>query len=381
MHLYANVRYRLPLGAWSARGYGYCVRRNIAVGTDNTVPQTRHCRTYRRSSSLVPTAHKDQPAPEDGTAFIRMVNAMRASIMRPIQRLCKLVRGTGSSGVRPSVPAPKWACDVSVGARRGGRFSAACGRSSGRIRGAHLPGTHPSGRPYRNWSCAGLRHRPMGRSAFPRRTVRTSRGPPIRDIPVAGLWWGLFKLATRSETRLPALTGRALTEVTLLQRFDASPPQCRTRLRSCLRRRTASVSANSGWSPCGSARGLGQRLGPGDRPVATLLGHTTGAIAALLGITRSGRPFMNLDPSLPDQRLGQMQRLGLAEACLVTHATSERADACRFDIDPIDIRELVGAAQRRRRDVSAIVPGGPRASCLPPDPRASRRGSSGPRER
>lgn len=66
------------------------------------------------------------------------------------------------------------------------------------------------------------------------------------------------------------------------------------------------------------ASALEQRLASGDRPVATLIGHRPAAVAATLGIARTGRPFMNLDPTLPEARLVDMLETAGAAAVLGT---------------------------------------------------------------
>jgi acyl-coenzyme A synthetase/AMP-(fatty) acid ligase/thioesterase domain-containing protein len=70
------------------------------------------------------------------------------------------------------------------------------------------------------------------------------------------------------------------------------------------------------------AGALTRQLGTGRQPVATLIGHSPAVIAAMLGIARTGRPFMNLDPTLPELRLGQMLDLAHASAVVVADAAS-----------------------------------------------------------
>jgi acyl-coenzyme A synthetase/AMP-(fatty) acid ligase/thioesterase domain-containing protein len=70
------------------------------------------------------------------------------------------------------------------------------------------------------------------------------------------------------------------------------------------------------WSAA-IAAGVGDRFGPGVDPVATLIGHAPAAVAAMIGIARAGRPFVNLDPALPESRLRYMLDASGALALLV----------------------------------------------------------------
>ncbi len=89
---------------------------------------------------------------------------------------------------------------------------------------------------------------------------------------------------------------------------------------------------------------LGRRLGPGDRPVATLIGHGPAAVAAMLGIARAGRPFTNLDPTLPDVRLEYMLAAADAAGILVTDAESEQFAGIAGDVPAIDVGGLLPGA-------------------------------------
>ena len=60
-----------------------------------------------------------------------------------------------------------------------------------------------------------------------------------------------------------------------------------------------------------------ERLGPGTGPVATLIDHAPAVVATMLGIARSGRPFVILDATLPELRLGDMLAVSGARAALV----------------------------------------------------------------
>ena len=82
---------------------------------------------------------------------------------------------------------------------------------------------------------------------------------------------------------------------------------------------------------------LDRRLGPGDRPVATLIGHGPAAVAAMLGIARAGRPFMNLDPTLPDVRLEYMLARADAAGILVTDAQSGQLAKLAGHIPAIEV--------------------------------------------
>ncbi len=73
---------------------------------------------------------------------------------------------------------------------------------------------------------------------------------------------------------------------------------------------------------------LGRRLGVGNQPVAIMLGQTPAAVATMLGVARTGRPFMHLDPALPDLRLEHMLELADAAAVVVEDASSAQARGC-----------------------------------------------------
>jgi len=85
------------------------------------------------------------------------------------------------------------------------------------------------------------------------------------------------------------------------------------------------------------AADLHQRVGAGQRPIATLIGHRPAAVAAMLGIARAGRPFMNLDPTLPDVRLEYMLELAGADGLLAGDTRSGRIAQLAGRLQAIEI--------------------------------------------
>jgi acyl carrier protein len=108
---------------------------------------------------------------------------------------------------------------------------------------------------------------------------------------------------------------------------------------------------------------LHARLGPGDEPVAMLLDQTVDGLVALLGVFKSGRAVVPLDPLVPTARHEQIVRRAGASACLTdtAHATAARALAPTVStiIDVADTRDDPGATSAARpvEAVPAARPG------------------------
>lgn len=123
---------------------------------------------------------------------------------------------------------------------------------------------------------------------------------------------------------VPGTTTHIAADAPFLEQFDRVVAERPDALAVVAGRDAITFAQLKSWS-LGVAATLRRELGPGDRPVATLLGHTPAAIAAMLGIARTGRPFVNLDPTLPEVRLEHMLGLAGAEAVLVGDAAAELA--------------------------------------------------------
>lgn len=136
------------------------------------------------------------------------------------------------------------------------------------------------------------------------------------------------------DAELPRLTSEDFARSSLIEQFDRVVALRPDAIAVIAGRERLSFLELQSWSSQ-IASELHDRLGDGSRPVATLLGHTPTALAAMLGIARAGRPFMNLDPTLPDLRLEQMLQLGEPEACLVDDLSSETVARLRVEALPI----------------------------------------------
>ncbi len=158
--------------------------------------------------------------------------------------------------------------------------------------------------------------------------------------------------------RVAAPTGSGATHLTLLAQFDRVVAERPDALALVAGRTRLTYRQLQSWS-VQVAAALEARLGPGDRAVATLIGHSPEAVAALLGIARAGRPFMNLDPTLPEVRLAYMLKLADAAGLVVTDAASEDVVPLAGSIPTIE----VGAPPA---DAAATPRGGPTPGPLDP---------------
>ncbi len=142
--------------------------------------------------------------------------------------------------------------------------------------------------------------------------------------------------ASVREVAVPGASAHVVASGSLLEQFELVARERPDATALVADREVVSFGELQSWS-AQVAHDLRRHLGAGSRPVATLFGHTPAAIAAMLGIARTGRPFMNLDPTLPVLRLEHMLELAGAEAIVVADPASDVASRLSAIARPIVI--------------------------------------------
>jgi acyl-coenzyme A synthetase/AMP-(fatty) acid ligase len=135
---------------------------------------------------------------------------------------------------------------------------------------------------------------------------------------------------------LSILQPLTIEHLTLVQRFDAVAELHPDRPAVVANAEALDYSSLRLWSTQ-IARSVHQNIASGERPVALFLGHCAAGIAAILGVARSGRPFLVLDSSLPGDRLHQMLRLTGAELCLFDTETEPLVRQLAFAVPTLKI--------------------------------------------
>jgi len=107
-------------------------------------------------------------------------------------------------------------------------------------------------------------------------------------------------------------------------------------------------------------RSVARQLGAGSEPVATMFGHDEGGIVAFLAASWAGRPFAQLDPQAPVERLGAMLATSGAAVLLTdaAHFSAAQAVSAAAGRGPAGVgdRGSAGAAESTSRV------GGPRGA-------------------
>ncbi len=128
------------------------------------------------------------------------------------------------------------------------------------------------------------------------------------------------------------------------------------------------------------AADIEERLGPGTGPVATLIDHAPALVATMLGIARSGRPFVILDATLPEPRLDFMLAVSGARAALVDDLAAVDRTSSHAEIPVVAIPSLPANA-RPVPTAPAATASLPHAFSLPQARPDGRRASCGPTPR
>ena len=134
---------------------------------------------------------------------------------------------------------------------------------------------------------------------------------------------------------------RAAVEQSVASRFEQQVERYADRLAVKTPRQALSFAALNRTANR-IARAVAETAPPGDRPVALLLGHDAGYVAAILGVLKAGRCYVPLDPAIPEARLKFI--LDDAQACLIvtdrTHrdavAGLSKGTPAVLDIDGLD---------------------------------------------
>ncbi len=108
------------------------------------------------------------------------------------------------------------------------------------------------------------------------------------------------------------------------------------------------------------ARALHAVAGPGQGPVAVLTGYTVAAVVALLGVQRSGRPVVVLDPAMPADRLRVILGLSGATTLLVDEeSASLGAEVGAGHAEVVALESLFAPAPGSAEGVDVVGPVAP----------------------
>ena len=111
------------------------------------------------------------------------------------------------------------------------------------------------------------------------------------------------------------------------------------------------------------ARGIVRCCGREEEQIALLLEHDAPMIAATLGVLKSGKAYVALDPAHPLARLASILEDARALTIISDEANAARAqELSAAGISVLSLAELEAAAVRRA--ASAGQPGGERLSAL-----------------
>ena len=141
-------------------------------------------------------------------------------------------------------------------------------------------------------------------------------------LPVAGPAWLAARAAERARLAPPPPSGIELARLaagTVIGRIAAQVAACGAACAvsdGALEWDYAELWARAG----GVASAVLDAVGPGDTPVALLLGHDAPMIAGLLGVLRAGRPYLPLDPLAPAVRQRELVAAAGAVAVVTDRA-------------------------------------------------------------
>lgn len=132
--------------------------------------------------------------------------------------------------------------------------------------------------------------------------------------------------------------------------------------------KTAVMDSDSTWSyekldryATLIADGISRQCPGGHQPVAVLMHRSAGLLAALLGVLRSGRPYIPLDPDFPRERLDYIVRHSQCDSILLTNDLAEYIDTSAVgtlileDLLPVDTHTVSGIAGPLPEDSAYII--------------------------